>query len=144
MPRVSQVGIKRMSRTVARSFKRRRRSNKSLPEFPVLDPAAWRSVFEAVRATAPRLGPCSMELHEESFARIRSLLPQVKIRRVFTSRNANQLQLPIGAPLIQDAPWRLSIGMPEGDMDPQILSADDRRRMNRDAVHATCPQCPCS
>ena len=120
---------------------RRRRINKELPEIPPLDPNAWREVFEAVNVSAPCLGPCSMELHDRNFLAIQDLIPQVGIIRIFTSRQAKQLQSPIGAPLIQDAPWRISIGKPDGDL-ARILAYEERKSIPRNAMHARCVKCP--
>ena len=86
----------------------------------VFDAELWQSIPQELSSCAVRLGTCSIDNANRVFLRIQNLLPKVSIARMFSTRHARQLQMPIGAPPPSESPWRLSLGWSSVDDTPQV------------------------
>ena len=79
----------------------------------VFEPEQWQSVPQDLVSCAVRVGTCSISAQNRAFQRIQELLPKLDISGMFISRDAKQMQMPIGAPPPSEAPWRVTLGWPE-------------------------------
>ena len=79
----------------------------------VFEPEQRQSIPQDLVSCAVRVGTCNISAQNRVFHRIQELLPELDVSRMFVSRDAKQMQMPIGAPPPAQAPWRLTLGWPD-------------------------------
>ena len=107
----------------------------------VFDAELWQSIPQELSSCAVRVGTCSIDNANRVFLRIQNLLPKVSIARMFSTRHAKQLQMPIGAPPPSESPWRLSLGWSSvDDTTPSVLAFERRRDLSRPEMIRPCAE----
>ena len=122
---------------------KRRRIGKSKAPLPGLettppDDPQWLLVFDALSRVLPRRGIVGIPLHLRPIVALKELLPSYEIVGVYVTKGGDAFQMPLGAPALRDAPWRLTYCMRREDTRVISVATEDLSQVDNHDLRSKC------